>query len=438
MNKLAWLLVVVISACWTAQPYMTVRAAVSPVVQVDHPSIAEAGVTVHLDSRCRASMLDHWCTAVEPNCRPNPITSREEDAACPPGDAGRVALRLHAPWGSDYDGSGSPGQDVLIPVDWQQSNLDPLAATTRDTLATGWAVAAGAGSNVAFELVGAQLESALEAIGKATATEYSVGPKSDVATLAVSFADAGVLVAGQPSSVKVTVGNAGPKAAYRVIVILRSSIPQLDKLQISFGRIEPNTTETRSHTLNLPPGVDDPAPMVVATVSAYNASPADARHRFKIVDRGSFKLALTCTAASSDVVQGDRLKLDCHLKNTGEASATGLTYTISIAGAAQPATGPKQIDANGDLAFSLAAEISESLKPDPGVPISVVAKSGSERVESALSIRVTSARADCPSGKLTRDAYLAKRKQLQAAVGTGSLNQDEFDRYDARLVACLE
>jgi hypothetical protein len=44
----------------------------------------------------------------------------------------------------------------------------------------------------------------------------------------------------------------------------------------------------------------------------------------------------------------------------------------------------------------------------------------------------------CPDGKLTRASYASKRGKLDAARKKGDLTQEEFDRYDAELVGCLE
>jgi hypothetical protein len=44
----------------------------------------------------------------------------------------------------------------------------------------------------------------------------------------------------------------------------------------------------------------------------------------------------------------------------------------------------------------------------------------------------------CPSGKLDRPQYLAKRRALEEARAAGDITADEFDRYDAELVGCLE
>ena len=44
----------------------------------------------------------------------------------------------------------------------------------------------------------------------------------------------------------------------------------------------------------------------------------------------------------------------------------------------------------------------------------------------------------CTRGALTRDAYRIKRNGLEAALAAAALTQQEFDRYDAALVSCIE
>jgi hypothetical protein len=43
----------------------------------------------------------------------------------------------------------------------------------------------------------------------------------------------------------------------------------------------------------------------------------------------------------------------------------------------------------------------------------------------------------CISGRLSREQYREKIAQLRAAVAEGSMTSEQFDRYDAALVACL-
>lgn len=44
----------------------------------------------------------------------------------------------------------------------------------------------------------------------------------------------------------------------------------------------------------------------------------------------------------------------------------------------------------------------------------------------------------CPEGRLTRKQYKAKRDALKKALAAGGITQEEFERYDAELVGCLE
>jgi len=44
----------------------------------------------------------------------------------------------------------------------------------------------------------------------------------------------------------------------------------------------------------------------------------------------------------------------------------------------------------------------------------------------------------CPEGRLTRKQYKAKRDALKKALAAGGITAEEFERYDAELVGCLE
>ncbi len=48
------------------------------------------------------------------------------------------------------------------------------------------------------------------------------------------------------------------------------------------------------------------------------------------------------------------------------------------------------------------------------------------------------ARTVCPQGKLTRAQYDQKRAKLQKAVNDGTMTQDEFNKFDAELVNCIQ
>ena len=117
--------------------------------------------------------------------------------------------------------------------------------------------------------------------------------------------------------------------------LLRSSSAALHGLQLSFGRIEPGETLTRTRDVALASQADEVDPTVVAVVTSGNAPPASATSKLRLAT---------------------------------EAPLHGL----------------------------------------------------------------------CERGALTRDAYRIKRNSLEAALAAAALTQQEFDRYDAALVRCIE
>jgi serine/threonine-protein kinase len=169
--------------------------------------------------------------------------------------------------------------------------------------------------------------------GAPAAADESAPPAGPRAALtAVLSSDASH---GGVNRIVLSVTNRGPDPAHGVVAQLRSSSAALHGLQLSFGRIEPGETLTRTRDVALASQADEIDPTVVAVVTSGNAPPA---------------------------------------------STTGKLRLATEA----PLHGP------------------------------------------------------CERGALTRDAYRIKRNSLEAALAAAALTQQEFDRYDAALVRCIE
>jgi hypothetical protein len=304
-------------------------------------------------------------------------------------------------------------------------------------------------------------------IGAATDTQYEVGAVNEKATLSTEIT-AGELAAGQPGSLTLTITNGGPQPAYRVIAKLQSSVAALHGCQISFGRIDPGRTKVRKQVIALPPGQDDRSALVVAQVSYFNGDPLEARRRFDIkpgppgsarppvtaaagtrvepprtatggnqveLPRG---LTVACKLAAAEVGPGERVRLECELRNLGSEPLAQVGLKVSVGGVDSENQAPKSLPGAGSVKLELVGLAAQKVKQGDKLPVIVRATAqGVPRAEQILSVAIGSQATRCKA-RLTRDEYKVKQKRLQAALDSGSLTQKELDKYEAELVSCLQ
>jgi hypothetical protein len=76
---------------------------------------------------------------------------------------------------------------------------------------------------------------------------------------------------------------------------------------------------------------------------------------------------------------------------------------------------------------------------DSELVIDVVARDPGSGVSGSHELKVLVARPKiCPSGKLTRPEFVKKREELRKTLEAGVISQEEYERYEAELVGCME
>jgi hypothetical protein len=410
-------------------------------------SLSSSGIRLALVRRCQLRTLDVWCplsVVARGECKV-PSTIREQQAvACPRElDFRAVQISLRSPWGSVYSAMSDVLGFVEIPVDWSGTGVDPLAADAPAQLATGWLAFADDDRTVPLKFPPEQVERMLIAIGTATDTQYEVGAANERAYLSTELGGRPSLVPGRPEEITLTIKNSGPRPAYRVIARLRSGVDALDDHQLSFGRIDPGITKIRSRVISLPREIDERSALVVAKISYFNGNPLEAKKRFTIVPevkpveppRG---LALSCKLVTPEVAPGERIQIDCDVRNLGKEPANEVSVAVSAGSVVSKNLAPKLLPGGGTAKLDLIGLTSVSEQQGAVVPVRVrVGALGHPMIEETLSARIASFAARCQS-RLSRDDYKQRRKRLQAALDSGALTQKDFDRYDADYINCLE
>jgi hypothetical protein len=134
---------------------------------------------------------------------------------------------------------------------------------------------------------------------------------------------------------------------------------------------------------------------------------------------------------------GEDLVVRCLVDNSGTGAANVVLET-SLAGATPATSQAKIVGPAGHTLFDARIAIPRALAIDSEVAITIVAidrefaRSASTRV-----VGVIRKPKLCAAGQLTHTQYRAKLAELRAALAAGNLTQDQFDRYDAELVSCL-
>jgi hypothetical protein len=464
---LALALVIASAGCGGTQPYQQLRG--SPVIatQVD-TTLSDRGFRLALATQCQRQVVDLWCPpggrAGAVPCR-TPPTVYKEAVGCPPELAFRgVQIAIRAPWGGVYSAVSDANGVVEIPVNWSNTGVDPLAAGVAEQLAAGWLVYVNKTRAIPLKIEPADIERMQIAIGAATDTQYEVGAANEKAVLAAELGEAPPLVPGRPGTISLAIKNSGPQPAYRVIAKLRSSVDALHGHQLSFGRIDPGKTKIKTRVVALPSKLDERSALVVADISYFNGEPFETKKKLSIAPeakrvevkrvepprgpeakRVEVKrvepprgLDASCKLATAEVAPGERVRIDCELRNLGNAPANELTIAVAVRGAVSKNLAPKVLPGAGSVKLELVGLTAASEQQGAQVPVVVrVGALGLPPVEQTLTVRIASFATRCQT-RLTRDEYKAKRKRLQAALDSGALTQQEFDKYDADLVGCLQ
>lgn len=434
-------IVVVAAACGAQSPYEQITGAPVVVATNARSTLSTRGFRLALAAQCQAQVVELWCPPRkerQSSCR-KPPTVHKEFVACPPAlDVKNVPVSIRAPWGAVYtavsDGAGS----VEIDVNWAQAGIDPLSDRASEQLSAGWSMSTNKSGAVALKIEPRDVELMRAAIGAATDTQYEIGAANEKATLTAQFADS-ALVAGRSGLVSLSIANSGPQPAYRVVAKLRSGTEAFHGLQLSFGRIDPGKSKTKTQQVVIPPRLDDRSPIVLADISYFNGDAFNTRQRFNITLERESILGVECKLATTEIAPGARVRLECELRNSSKQPARDLSVIVTVGDVVTPNVGPKKLGGGDVVKLEFIGVTSKTEKQGAQLPIKLqVAAEGQPTLEQTFSVRVTTVAPRCKAGKLTRDEYRAKRKRLQAALDAHALTQKEFDKYDAELVSCLE
>lgn len=429
MSTRVLLAVVPLVACAPA-PYFTLKGPPMTTATLSSVQVDASGIQLVVDARCTREAIEHWCPLSNPQCSPKPIIVRHEPASCKA--AAPTPTSVRTPWGKLYSGTGT-----AVAIDWRESGIDPLAPDAAQALATGWHVSSESlGLDMEYKPNEVELETIRQVIGAATDTQYDLDPSAKPTQITVAMIDA-----GSPNTVTIAVTNSGTVPAYRVVAKLRSSHGPIHNTQVSFGRIDPQTTKTRSRVVvGLLNDGDDATPMVLAEVAGANADRANANRRITLTRETSGGVVFECEAHDKEVVPGQRVRIECNLTNNRSAPIKGLSYTLSVAdGKPTPNSGPAELAAGDHVKIELALVMPADAKSQQKVELhAAVTGAGISLQSTPIVMQVSKLETSCVDKKLTQDEYRVKRKRLQAARDSGALTQDEFDKYDADLIGCLQ
>jgi hypothetical protein len=395
---------------------------------------------------------DGTMTVELPYCRQQRmlITGNEMDAieeACPdPLEPMTVA----APWGRSVHVpvANPPGTPPTAVVNgpWGDAAIDPLDRRTWSKVTGAWRFEHPLlEAPVTWTPNEEESSRIVRGIGLTLGIDSSIGAVSDPPELIVDGprVSNNELLGGGPSVLALTIENKGQGTAYRVYAVVRSSAPALHGLQFSFGKVAPGQVITRHLGVELPANVTDPSAMLVLAFSEANGfAPANVSKRFPIkIVATAPHLAITCVPATGgpEVDAGQALRMRCTIANDGGQVARGVAVTGSMGGGAAASISVADIPARGSAVVEIPVRAPSSAAIDDKLAVEIAVTESSLSLRAATKVEVLVRRPRlCPTGKLERPQYLTKRRALEEARAAGDITAEEFDRYDAELVGCLE
>lgn len=440
-------LLAIIAGCAATEPYAQRRGAPFVKATTVDASIGPRGYRISVAARCQAQVVNIWCEPLaerRTSCNTPPTVTKAE-VACPKElEFRNVLVSLRAPWGAVYSATSDERGVVDMPVDWAKSGIDPLAEGAAAQLAANWLVTTREGLSLELKVSSQDVEAMRAAIGEATDTQSAAGTSGERAALKAELVESEPMVMGRAGTIGVSITNSGPQPAYRVIAKLKSGVEALDGIQLSFGRIDPGKTKVRARRIPLPAALDDRAPIVLANVSYANGEDFSVKRRFTIgAEQAGVEqqlgLGVDCKPAAGEISPGERVRIQCELRNKSKSPANELRVVVAVGGAPTPNLGPKKLAAGESVTLDFVGVAPVTAKQGTELPVKVtVTGADVPAVTQSLSVRIASLAVKCKTEKLTREQYRAKRKRLQAAFDAGALTQKELDKYDAELVSCLQ
>jgi hypothetical protein len=372
----------------------------------------------------------------------DPCTEASMEAPWEPCDLSMLyAIRVVAqtPWGTQVHGEWLDEEHLVFRVNWKLAVPDPLDADVPAMIARPWTISGTTWTPRADEI--RQILTLLGAPSEAEIVSGGPPPSLEVTRFEI---DGGALHAGSGTTLTVQITNRGPGTAYRVAATVRSGIWNLHGRRAEFGRIAPGTEKLRRLRLMLPASETSPDTMLVLVVDEGSGfSPPSASRRVPIAAPAVAPvLAVQCSMPGRSKERpgldaGEQIVVHCLVENTGTGTAN-VELETSLAGATPIASLTKPVAPKDRTAFDIPMAVPRELAIDSAVEIAVVAvdrhfaRSASTRI-----VGVIRKPRLCAAGQLTHTQYGAKLAKLRAALSAGDLTQDEFDRYDAELVTCL-
>jgi hypothetical protein len=150
-------------------------------------------------------------------------------------------------------------------------------------------------------------------------------------------------------------------------------------------------------------------------------------------------LIATLTAGATGVVVGGTSVLALRVENRGTSTAIDVTARTrsSVAVLHGLIFDLGKIQPGKAVVRSVTVKLPEATAGDDAtVLVTFQERNGHAPVE--LTKKLPLVRSLCPSGKLTRTQYDERRARLKRTLDAGDLSPDDFDRYDAELLRCLE
>lgn len=207
----------------------------------------------------------------------------------------------------------------------------------------------------------------------------------------------------------------------------------------------PGDARLRQLRLVVPASETAPDTMLLLTFEDYHhrAPPPSVSRRVRIVaPEVAPVLGVQCQIPGRnrerpELDTGEQIVARCIVENSGNGAANAVLQ--AALSRQPPAVSPAQrVAPGGRTSFDLPIAIPSGLAIDSTVEISIVARDRQfARSASTRIVGVIRKPKLCAPGQLTHTQYRAKLAELRAARVAGDVTQDQFDRYDAELVSCL-
>jgi len=366
-----------------------------------------------------------------------------EPAPCGGGEGERV-VRVDAtsPWGRRIPVE-LRGDTAVVPVDWTDVGDDPFDPELPDRLRGTWRFEAGR-STWQWTPTPAEITLMIQALGDAIDTQIAVehgGPPPELAVTELVVEGAGALRLGEPSRVRLTITNRGKGSAYRVIGTTRSSHPRLHGLRFSFGLVRPGATKTRVREVTIPMSEYEPEVTTVVVFSeADGFGPPNHVARLAVIKVARPALALSCELDGDDtgkVAAGQRIRITCKMRNEGQATARDLVVTATLAGSSIERK-EVALDPAREATVHLPLYVPFGVREGERLSVTVDAREPEFGTSTSTTVALVVSTAAVCRERLSRDDFNERRRKLSDLRDQGALSREEFEKFEAELVQCLE